>query len=373
MTKPKSRSRSRIRRWLENLLLFAAVVGLSAWAGANALPLIWQDWENWVFDQELRGEPAAIARYAASKRDLVERNLRAYFGLPNVPDLISSPPQVAKSPHKAGRAIRTVRDNELLGRLAIPRLGLSAIVREGTGEGTLGFAVGHIPGTAIPGQRGNVAVAGHRDTLFFGLKKIQKNDLIRFETFDGEYLYEVGSTQIVKPRNVSVLQPGRESELTLVTCYPFNYIGSAPDRFIVKARQVSWTARRPDDLVPAPQEPAVERVVSAAGNPPARPTPARPNPARETPARGRVPFSIARNHSQTLAPGISLGVDDTDETLQSVSGWMWIMPDRRTIWLRRQHAQDPLVFYGEEDGKRRELLITNVTASAATGYLVLAP
>ena len=99
----------------------------------------------------------------------------------------------------------------------------------------LGVAIGHVPGTALPGQQANVGVAGHRDTLFRGLRDIKTNDLIEFETLAGKYSYRVGSTEIVKPDDVSVLQAGSSPELTLVTCYPFNYVGSAPDRFIVKA------------------------------------------------------------------------------------------------------------------------------------------
>ena len=112
------------------------------------------------------------------------------------------------------------------------------MVAEGDGEDTLSLALGHIPSTALPGQEGNVAVAGHRDTIFRGLRDIRKNDLILFETRAGKYAYRVERTEIVKPSQVSVLKAGSTRELTLVTCYPFHYVGSAPDRFIVKARQV---------------------------------------------------------------------------------------------------------------------------------------
>jgi sortase A len=126
-----------------------------------------------------------------------------------------------------------------VGRLVVPRLHLRAMVREGDGEGTLDLALGHIPGTALPGQKGNVGVAGHRDTLFRSLKSIEKNDLIEFQTLRGSYTYSVESIQVVKPENLDVLRPGPDAELTLVTCYPFAFVGPAPDRFIVKARQVA--------------------------------------------------------------------------------------------------------------------------------------
>jgi sortase A len=132
-----------------------------------------------------------------------------------------------------------IRNGALIGRLEIPRLNMRAVVREGAGQDTLDVALGHIPGTALPGQPGNVGVAGHRDTLFRGLRKIEKNDVIEFQTPNGSYNYKVVSTEVVKPDNVAVLDAGRHPEMTLVTCYPFYYVGSAPDRFIVKARLVT--------------------------------------------------------------------------------------------------------------------------------------
>jgi sortase A len=254
----------------------------------------------------------------------------------------------------------SIEANTLIGRITIPRLHLSAIVREGVGRDTLGLAVGHIPGTSLPGQNGNVGVAGHRDTLFLGLRGIKANDLVQFETLEGSHVYQVKSTEIVKPRDVSVLQASRYSELTLVTCYPFNFIGSAPDRFIVKAREVS-----PGPLQEGIPESAQE--VLQQGMEPAPVSKEADGAARTK----KVSFDVGRNHSQTLAPGISLGIDDTDVTGQRVNGWMWIMPDRRTIWLRDRGTQDPVIFYGDQDGKRRELLITRVTSSSATGYLLL--
>ena len=115
---------------------------------------------------------------------------------------------------------------------------LSAMVREGIDSNTLQLAVGHIPATALPGQAGNVGVAGHRDTFFRGLKDLQTNDEIQFSTLAGEFTYIVESMMVVEPDNVGVLAASSENVLTLVTCYPFTYIGNAPKRFIVRARQV---------------------------------------------------------------------------------------------------------------------------------------
>jgi sortase A len=127
----------------------------------------------------------------------------------------------------------------LVGKIEIPRLNISAIVKEGVDERTLDLAAGHIPHTALPGQTGNVGVAAHRDTLFRNLKDVRRDDKITLTTLDGEYVYRVVSFQIVQPTDVSVLDSSPdEKTLTLVTCYPFYFVGYAPKRFIVRARQV---------------------------------------------------------------------------------------------------------------------------------------
>jgi sortase A len=128
--------------------------------------------------------------------------------------------------------------HRLLGRIAVPRLDVSAIVDEGTDENTLALAVGHIPGTALPGSSGNVAVAAHRDTFFRPLKDLRTDDEIDFTTDQGEFRYRVTSMRIVDPDNVEVLRPSSDPELTMITCYPFEFFGHAPKRFIVQARQI---------------------------------------------------------------------------------------------------------------------------------------
>jgi sortase A len=113
------------------------------------------------------------------------------------------------------------------------------MVREGVDAKTLRLSVGHIPATALPGQAGNVGIAGHRDTFFRKLKDLRAKDEIVLSTLNGNFKYEVESLLVVEPDNVAVLAPSSENMLTMVTCYPFSYIGSAPKRFIVRARQVS--------------------------------------------------------------------------------------------------------------------------------------
>jgi len=234
-----------------------------------------------------------------------------------------------------------------VGRLAIPRLHVRAMVREGDSDHTLRIALGHIPGTAYPGQIGNVGIAGHRDSLFHGLKDVAADDEITFETPRASYVYRVESTQIVKPDHTEVLKPGPTRELTLVTCFPFEYVGSAPDRFIVKARLISDNAVasiiHEDDPTVAATRPVVHNEIA---------------------------FAVSEGHSRELVPGkIWFGLSSTDSVDRNVNGWIWVMPERRTIWLREVDAHHPVVF--EQNGEKRELGITSVARSSARGYLIL--
>jgi LPXTG-site transpeptidase (sortase) family protein len=139
---------------------------------------------------------------------------------------------------------RSPKEGSLLGSVSIPRVGVSSVIIEGTDNYDLALSVGHIPGTAVPGQKGNVALAGHRDTFFRGLKNIRDKDDILISTPGGTQVYQVESTRIVSPEDVDVLNDVGRPLLTLVTCYPFSYIGAAPKRFIVQARLVGPTFTR---------------------------------------------------------------------------------------------------------------------------------
>lgn len=143
------------------------------------------------------------------------------------------------NPAPAFKGLPRLQDGQTVGRLEIPRIGVSVMVVEGVGYGDLKRAAGHIPGTALPWQGGNVGIAAHRDTFFRPLQEIRANDTIQIKTLNGEYRYRVISTQVVKPSDVQVLNPSRGDVLTLVTCYPFYYIGAAPERFIVRAERSS--------------------------------------------------------------------------------------------------------------------------------------
>ena len=147
-------------------------------------------------------------------------------------------------PPPAGTAHRTPRPRvvpakrSVIGRMEIPRLDVRTVVRAGSDARTLRLAVGHIPGTALPGEAGNIGLAGHRDTFFRRLRNIRSDDEIRMVTAEGTYVYRVARTHIVQPEDVWVLNATTRPALTLVTCYPFSYIGSAPQRFIVRAELV---------------------------------------------------------------------------------------------------------------------------------------
>lgn len=130
------------------------------------------------------------------------------------------------------------KQGDLLGSISIPRVRVSSVISEGSDDHTLALSVGHIPGTGVPGGKGNVALAGHRDTFFRGLQNIRDQDEILLTTASGTHLYKVESARIVSPEDVYVLNDLGRPLLTLVTCYPFYYIGSAPKRFIVQAHLV---------------------------------------------------------------------------------------------------------------------------------------
>ena len=130
-----------------------------------------------------------------------------------------------------------------IARLDAPSVALSATVLEGSDDGTLARAAGHIEDTAFPGQPGNIGIAGHRDTIFRPLRRLRRGDPITLSTSDRVFRYRVSETTIVDPQDVYVLNPTAQPAVTLVTCYPFEFIGHAPRRFLVRADLVGERAR----------------------------------------------------------------------------------------------------------------------------------
>jgi sortase A len=345
----------KVRLFIEKVFLVGGLAMIGVWAWSEVRYTVSQDWGNWAFERELRQQPASTPEYLKEKSDRLIARVREWLRLRPEP---APPPSALNEPSPEKTVKTSPETNALLGRLSIPRLHLSATVREGADEETLAVALGHIPATALPGRPGNVGIAGHRDKLFRNLKDVRQNDLIELQTLSGDYSYQVESTQIVKPTDVSVLKAANFSELTLVTCYPFYFVGAAPDRFIVKARQ----------LVMKPATQAAPALQTASVLPEDRPAPHAVEVAQRA-SPGRIGFQIPKDHSRQLAPGIWFGITETDATSHWVSGWMWLMPDRKTIYLRKRSADEPVVFYSMRDGKRRELRLTSITTGAVTGYL----
>jgi sortase A len=201
-------------RWLEFALWTLGAAGLGIFLIVFLERGIYQAYESWVFDRELKKESAALK--PAESMD--------------APDAFANLKPKEPAPVK-------LAPGDLIGRIEIPDVGVSAMIVESAGSDELRRAVGHIQGTALPGNTGNAAFAGHRDTFFRGLRDIKKDDRIRVVTLHGAYEYVVDSTKIVNPDDLAVLDSTKDPTLTLVTCYPFEYIGHAPKRFIVQARE----------------------------------------------------------------------------------------------------------------------------------------
>jgi sortase A len=183
-----------LRQWFERIFWGTAVIALAIYLGSTAERWGAQAYFNWQFAQSLAPPPRATTINAA------------------IPS-----------------------GTQPMGRLEIPSIGLSAIYVEGSDSRTLRRAIGHIPGTALPGTSGNAALSAHRDTFFRHLGEVHRGDLIRITTTRGLYQYVVESSQTVDPDERAVLGNVGRPTLTLVTCYPFYYVGSAPKRFVVHA------------------------------------------------------------------------------------------------------------------------------------------
>ena len=184
-----------IRRVLASLLL---LVGLAAALG-SAVVLFWAD------------------------------ELQRFYWLPSVAHASRTPLQSAPEAEK-GKPI---------GMLEIPRLGISSVVLEGDDVAELLFGVGHLSDTPLPWHDGNSVLAAHRDTFFRPLAGIRQNDIIRLTTAVAELEYVVKEMKVVEPTDLAVLDPTPSATLTLITCFPFDYIGPAPNRFIVRAERRS--------------------------------------------------------------------------------------------------------------------------------------
>jgi LPXTG-site transpeptidase (sortase) family protein len=212
---------------IEHLLLGLglALLGYVAWVHLDSAHVQWQ------FGRELAGDRQRV--------------------LPVLP----APPfrAGADSVHAAlDHGMSSPDADGFLGVLEVPRLGLSTVIFEGIDGRTLRRSAGHIPGTSLPGSKGNVGIAGHRDRFFGGLKDLVENDLMLVRTPHGSYTYRVDSVRVVTPYQTEVLESSGVPELTLVTCYPFYFVGPAPERFIVFAHQIGEVRLDKPELLPVP-------------------------------------------------------------------------------------------------------------------------
>jgi sortase A len=192
----------------------------------------------WTERALLGGGALLLAGWAAV---MVEARIYGWQQEHRLERMIEEPRRApSRRPRPPARRVHPmVASEDLVGRIEIPRLGVKAIVAEGVSGRTLRRAVGHLPGTALPGADGNVVLAAHRDTFFRPLKDVQRGDAIALTTPEGRFEYTVRQTQVVEPSRTDVLEPADGPTLTLVTCYPFYLVGSAPDRFIVRAVRTS--------------------------------------------------------------------------------------------------------------------------------------
>lgn len=197
----EQRAPRRVWRNLERLLVVIGLVSLGYVGYVSLESRLYQAFENRELDAILASVPTQPPHAASSSAHLRPRPL----------------------------------NGSTIGRIDIPRLGVSAVIRAGSDARTLRLAVGYVPGTALPGEIGNIGLAGHRDTFFRRLRDIRPDDEIRIVTPEGTFTFRVEGTSVVMPEDTWVLDATDVPTLTLVTCYPFTYIGSAPKRFIVRA------------------------------------------------------------------------------------------------------------------------------------------
>ena len=205
------------KRWLESGLVISGLVLLALWSRSY--------FESRGFQIAESKKLEAGLRWARSDQPETAASVAAFVGPP-----ASGAANLANRPAALGQGV--------LGRIEIPRLRIAAMVAEGSDLKTLQHAVGHITRTALPGRPGNCALAGHRDTFLRGLGGVRTDDIVRLVTPERTYTYRVEWGIVVDPHQVDVLDSTAVRSVTLITCYPFEYVGHAPKRFVVRARQI---------------------------------------------------------------------------------------------------------------------------------------
>ena len=216
---------SSVLRFAHRLFLSLGVATLVYVGGTAAYAVVYQRYQSWKFEGAL---------VTATARNLKRARVSAIAGNLKLE-------AVAPTVIKAGivEEAAGLREGDVVGKLEVPRIGISVMVLQGIENDTLTVGVGHVPGTPLPGADANVVIAAHRDTFFRKLEGIMVGDSIHFATLRGTYEYIVDSTEIVDPEDTQVMESRARAELTLITCYPFYFVGAAPKRFIVHAQPSS--------------------------------------------------------------------------------------------------------------------------------------
>ena len=230
----------RLLRWLEIVCWCVAVLAIGAYSLVYLDRTVYQAYEQWSFEQTLEHKranvPGFLFHFLHTRGEYRESSEPA-----------GSYGQLRREAEAAVKPVPrpALGAGDPIGRIQIPRIGMQAMIVESTTNDALRRAVGHIEGTALPGDSGNIALAGHRDTFFRGLRDVRKDDIIRIDTLDGSWAYQVESTKVVEPDDLKVLSASASPTLTLVTCFPFNYVGAAPHRFVVRAREIEPATLKP--------------------------------------------------------------------------------------------------------------------------------
>ena len=194
------------------LILWLGVAALLYAGGTAAYAVVYQRYQWWKFER---------ARVSAIARNVEQEGASSKVIKAAIMEETADP-----------------REGEVVGKLEVPRVGISVMVFQGIEDDTLAVGAGHVPATPLPSRAGNVAIAAHRDTFFRKLQGIKAGDSIQFATTGGNYEYVVDSTEIVDPQDTQVMESRAYPELTLITCYPFYFVGAAPKRFIVHAQPI---------------------------------------------------------------------------------------------------------------------------------------
>jgi LPXTG-site transpeptidase (sortase) family protein len=238
MRKPWPTVQIRIRGHDEAMLLRGGVILLLA-AGLVCLTMFfWYELEGSYYQTSL-----SRAFDAQQRQGPTERDHRGGDG-----------GQSTSDGERSGAPPREARP-ELVGRLEIPRIGVEVMVVNGADAASLRRGAGWLPDTAWPGD-GNAAIAAHRDTYFRPLRSIRKGDTVLLTTSDAHYSFRVEWTAVVDPGDTAVLEPTGKPALTLITCYPFYYVGNAPQRFIVRATRQQPLQGAAADLFSGRERPA---------------------------------------------------------------------------------------------------------------------